>query len=81
MNMNIDAPYKASADALTVTDNRSGRSYHIPIRHNAIHALALRAITIPETGSNPVDQVGNGLRVLDPGYRNTAVKESRITYM
>jgi citrate synthase len=60
-------------DTLTVTDNRTGRQYTIPIEHNAIRATALQQIRVsPETP---------GLVSYDPAFGNTASCKSRITYI
>ena len=37
-----------SHETLTITDNRTGKSYEIPIEHGAIAASALRQIKIDE---------------------------------
>src|SRR5436190_114457 len=53
-------------DTLTVTDNRTGRRYEIPIEHGAIRAADLRPL---------------GLVSYDPAFVNTASCTSRITYI
>src|SRR5881227_1691958 len=53
-------------DTLTVTDNRTGRRYEIPIEHGAIRAADLRPL---------------GLVSYDPAFMNTASCTSRITYI
>ncbi len=58
---------------LTVTDNRTGRSYELPLVHGAIRASDLRQIT-----TGPDDR---GLLSYDPGFLNTASCESAITYV
>ncbi len=60
-------------NSLTVTDNRTGKTYEIPIEHETIPAAALRQIRV-----NPDDF---GLMTYDPGYGNTAVCKSAITYI
>jgi citrate synthase len=60
-------------DTLTVTDNRTGKSYEIPISDGTIPATALRQI---KTGAADF-----GLMSYDPGYLNTASCKSRITYI
>jgi citrate synthase len=60
-----------SPDTLTVTDNRTGRSYTLPIANGAIRAMDLRQI---RTG--PEDF---GLLSYDPAFTNTASTISRIT--
>ncbi len=57
--------------SLTITDNRTGKTYEIPITHGAIRAMELRQI---KTG--PEDF---GLLSYDPAFMNTASTISRIT--
>ncbi|OHE94326.1 citrate synthase [Colletotrichum orchidophilum] len=70
-----------SCGTLTVYDNRTHRRYEIPIERNAINALEIRKITALQSDANSVDQLECGLRVLDPGYLNTACVESNITFV
>ena len=51
-------------DTLTVTDNRTGASYELPIEHGAIRAADLRQIK--------VDDEDFGLMSYDPAFLNTA---------
>jgi citrate synthase len=60
-------------ETLTVTDNRTGRSYELPIEHNAIRANDLAKIRAAE--GQP------GLLAYDPAFLNTASCKSRITYI
>jgi citrate synthase len=60
-----------SSDTLTVTDNRTGRQYTLPIEHGAIRATDLTAI---RTGP---DQPG--LISYDPGLTATAACRSQIS--
>jgi len=59
------------ADSLTVTDNRTGKAYEVPITHGAIRAMDLRQI---KTSSEDF-----GLLSYDPAFMNTASTISRIT--
>jgi citrate synthase len=61
------------ADTLTITDNRTGRSYEVPVAGGAIRALDLRQIRAGE--DDP------GLMSYDPGFQNTAACLSRITHV
>jgi len=61
-----------SNETLTITDNRTGRRYELPIEHGAIRATDLRQIK-----ASPDDQ---GLMSYDPAYMNTAWCQSRITF-
>ena len=61
-------------DTLSVTDNRTGKSYEIPIEEgNVIRATALREI---KTG--PEDF---GMMSYDPALVNTATCKSRVTFI
>ena len=62
-----------SRNSLTVTDNRTGQSYEIPIDLGAIRSADLRQIKV-----SPDDF---GLLGYDPGYLNTASCKSQITYI
>ncbi|MEZ4864015.1 MAG: citrate synthase [Caldilineaceae bacterium] len=62
-----------SGNTLTITDNRTGKSYEIPITYDTINAIDLRQIKV-----NPDDF---GLMTYDPGYGNTAACKSSITYI
>lgn len=62
-----------SKDSLTVTDNRTGKTYEIPIENDSIRAIDLRQIKV-----NPDDF---GMLSYDPAYLNTASCKSRITYI
>ncbi len=61
------------ADSLTVIDNRTGKSYELPIKDGTINAMELRQIK--------VDAADFGLMAYDPSYLNTASCRSTITYI
>ena len=61
------------ADTLTVTDNRTGRQYELPIKDGAIRAMDLKQI---KTGPDDF-----GLMTYDPAFMNTASCRSTITYI
>jgi citrate synthase len=61
----------APKDTLTITDNRTGRTYEVPIQHETIRATDLRPIR--------VHQGDFGMMTYDPAYLNTASCRSRIT--
>ncbi|KFA47528.1 hypothetical protein S40293_02185 [Stachybotrys chartarum IBT 40293] len=67
--------------SLTVTDNRTGKSYELPITHNSILATDIKKIKSAQGNDRPEDETTQGLRVYDPAYMNTAVIQSRITYI
>ena len=61
------------ADTLTITDNRNGKSYEIPIQDETIRAMDLRQIKVSEDDF--------GLMSYDPAYLNTASCRSEITFI
>jgi citrate synthase len=61
------------ADTLTITDNRTGKTYDIPITDGAIRAVDLKQI---KSGADDA-----GLCTYDPAFMNTASCRSRITYI
>ncbi len=63
----------ARRDSLTITDNRTGKTYEAPISHGTIKSLDLRQIK-----AGPDDF---GLMCYDPAFNNTASCTSRITYI
>jgi citrate synthase len=60
-------------DTLTVTDNRTGESYELPITHGTIRAMDLRQIKVSDDDF--------GMMSYDPAFKNTASTISRITYI
>src|SRR5215203_7479587 len=62
-----------AADTLTITDNRTGQTYEVPIEDGTVRAMALRDIK--------VDEGDFGLMTYDPAYTNTASCRSAITYI
>ena len=61
------------SDTLTITDNRTGKTYELPITDETIKATDLRQIK-----TDPSDF---GLMPYDPSYMNTASCKSRITFI
>jgi len=59
--------------ALTIKDNRTGRTYDVPIENGAIRANDLRQIKASESDF--------GLMSYDPAFLNTASCRSRITFI
>jgi citrate synthase len=58
---------------LSITDNRTGASYEIPVEEGAIRASALRQIKL--------DEDDFGLMSYDPAFLNTASVRSAITFI
>ncbi len=61
------------ADTLTITDNRTGKTYDLPITDGTIRAIDLRKIK--------ADADDFGLMTYDPAFTNTASCRSAITYI
>jgi hypothetical protein len=76
-----DALLTMSEGVLHITDSRTSKSYDIPIHRNSITAASIKAIVGPQAASNPADKVEDGLRLFDPGLNNTAILESKITWV
>lgn len=70
-----------SNQSLTVTDNRTGKTYEFPIKNNSVLATDIKKIKAEPQQDRPEDETSQGLRVYDPAYMNTAVVESKITYI
>ncbi|PVI02562.1 citrate synthase [Periconia macrospinosa] len=70
-----------SLNKLWILDWRTFRWYKIPIDQGAIRATEFRRISPLSIAANYKDHIAKGLTVLDPGFRNTAVIESRITHV
>jgi citrate synthase len=66
-------PTGTRRDTLTITDNRTGRQYEIPIKHDSIRPLDLRQIKVHESDF--------GMMCYDPAYSNTASCISKITFI
>ena len=72
---------KDDKNCLHVTDRRTGLEYDIPIKRNAVQATDFKNIKAMDEKSVASDCVEGGLRIMDPGFNNTAVKESTITFV
>ena len=62
-----------ATNSLAVTDNRTGKTYELPISEGTIRAIDLRQI---KTGEDDF-----GLMTYDPAFMNTAACRSAITYI
>src|SRR5271154_1271852 len=60
-------------DTLTITDNRTGQQYEVPIKNDTIRPIDLRALK--------VDSADFGMMSYDPSFSNTASCISKITYI
>ena len=63
----------SKSDSLTITDNRTGTSYEVPISEETIRATDLRQIKTSDEEF--------GLMTYDPAYMNTASCRSAVTYL
>ncbi len=71
-----------SSEKLQILDCRTGKSYEIPIEHNAVEASDFSKIRVEDAAEKPLpDQLSDGLRIVDEGFHNTAVSKSRITFL
>ena len=61
------------AETLTITDNRTGKHYDVPIHDGTIKATDLRQVKVTD------DEFG--MMTYDPAFMNTAACKSRITYI
>ena len=64
---------RMSRDSLTITDNRNGKTYEVPITDETIRALDLRPIKL--------NQQDFGMMSYDPAFNNTALCKSKITFI
>ena len=60
-------------DSITITDNRTGKSYELPITEGTIKATDLRQIKVTD------DEFG--MMTYDPAFMNTAACRSAITFI
>ncbi len=60
-------------DTLTITDNRTGKQYEVPIADETIRAMDLRQIKVKDDDF--------GLMTYDPAFMNTAACRSAITFI
>jgi citrate synthase len=72
-NAAADGRAATGSETLTVTDNRTGRTYEVPVTDGTVRAMDLRQIKVSE------DEFG--LMSYDPAFTNTASCRSAITYI
>jgi citrate synthase len=60
-------------DSLTITDNRTGKTYEVPVTDGTVRAMDLRQISVGEDDF--------GLMAYDPAFMNTASCRSGITFI
>ena len=64
---------RMSRDSLTITDNRNGKTYEVPITNDTIRALDLRQIKL--------NQNDFGMMSYDPAFNNTALCKSKVSFI
>jgi citrate synthase len=62
-----------AGETLTVTDNRTGKTYEVPITDGTVRAMDFRQMKVAEDDF--------GLMTYDPAFTNTASCRSSITYI
>jgi citrate synthase len=60
-------------DSLTITDNRTGETYEVPVSDGTVRAMDLRQIKVSDDDF--------GLMAYDPAFTNTASCRSAITFI
>ncbi len=60
-------------EMLSITDQRTGKTYEIPIQNDTINAMDLRQIKVHDHDF--------GIMSYDPAYKNTASCKSRVTFI
>ncbi|HKN93364.1 MAG TPA: citrate synthase [Thermoleophilaceae bacterium] len=68
-----DGGVATARETLSVTDNRTGKSYELEVKNGTIRAMDLRGIK--------TDEDDFGLMSFDPAFTNTASCESEITFI
>ena len=62
-----------ASESLTITDNRTGKTYEVPIEDGTVRATALRDIKVNEDDF--------GVMSYDPAFMNTASCRSAVTFL
>src|ERR671921_832758 len=62
-----------ASDSLTITDNRTGKTYEVPLEDGTVRATALRDIKVNDDDF--------GVMSYDPAFMNTASCRSAITFL
>ena len=68
-----DGEVATGGETLSVTDNRTGKQYEIPIEDGTVRAMAFRDIKVSDDDF--------GLMTYDPAFMNTASCRSDITFL
>ncbi len=70
---NPESPLETRRNTLTITDNRNGKQYEIPIKNDTIRAIDLRPLKVQASDF--------GMMSYDPAFTNTASCSSKITFI
>ncbi|MCW5828135.1 MAG: citrate synthase [Deltaproteobacteria bacterium] len=65
--------YPLPKNTITITDNRTGKTYEVPVENDTIRAMDLRQIK--------VNSDDFGMMTYDPAFTNTASCQSSITFI
>ena len=68
-----DGQVNGGQESLSVTDNRTGKTYEVPIEDGTVRAMAFRDMKVSDEDF--------GLMTYDPAYTNTASCRSAITFL
>jgi citrate synthase len=68
-----DGQVNGGNESLSVTDNRTGKTYEVPIEDGTVRAMAFREMKVSDDDF--------GLMTYDPAYTNTASCRSAITFL
>ena len=68
-----DGQVDGGKESLSVTDNRTGKTYEVPIEDGTVRAMAFREMKVSDDDF--------GLMTYDPAYTNTASCRSAITFL
>lgn len=71
--MNSESSAGTNRDTLSITDNRTGKQYEVPVHNDTIRPIDLRKIKVNDSDF--------GMMTYDPSYANTASCQSKITYI
>jgi len=71
--VSVNLAHCMAKQSLTITDNRTGKTYELAIEEGTIKAMDLRQIR--------TDEADFGLMTYDPAFMNTASCRSAITYI
>jgi len=69
----VEPSANTGRQSLSITDNRTGKTYEIPIKNDTIRAIDLRQIKVNENDF--------GMISYDPAFTNTASCTSKITFI